>query len=204
MEYVKRTLKAMLLLASLPLFACSPPIKPLTCEVHLNSGNGGSIDVSRIDPNPALPFPDRPLHIFWHPPADGASMDLFVDYPKATLRDFGDSNGGRIQFAPGVSSNVKQFQALVSDESAQSLRFDADPDFGPEQGDFIFSADSSSGKGVTAMIKEGKSIKVVILKDGKSVASESFDTSATVGRDQLLAQARRLVEGADPRFCRPE
>jgi hypothetical protein len=204
MQYLKLVVGAGAIAMILTIVACAPSKKPLTCEAHLHSPDGGSIDVSRIDPNPALPYPDRPLHIFWHPPADGAGMDLIVGYPAATLQAFGTSNGGRVQFAPGISSRADQFQALFSADGSQTWRFGVDPDFGSDQGDFIISKGDSSGGAVSAALNDRKSIKVVILKDGKAVGSESFDTSATVGRDLLLAQARQLIERSDPRICHPE
>ncbi len=176
----------------------------MTCEVYLNTLNGGSLDVIRIDPNPRLPSQIRPLQVFWHPPADGNAMDLVISYRAAKLTDFGVPDGSRVKFAPGVGSSADQFQADISDGGSQIWRFRADPDFGAEQGDFIMLTDNPAGKAVTAAINSGKSLKVVILKDGKTIASESFDTSATVGRDRLLAQARQVIETTDSRFCRPE
>ena len=207
--------------------ACAPASakEPFTCEIHLNSLEGsGSVDVVRIDPNPKLPFPVRPLQIFWHPPiyssaaenspmnsaeahsamAAASSMDLIVGYREASLKDFGLSHGGRLQFPPGIGSSAGQFEAIVNDGGTQAWRFKADPDFGPDQGDFIFSADDPAGKAVTAAINSGKIIKVTILKDGKEMASDSFDTSVVAGRDKLLANVRPLFETLDPRYCRPE
>ncbi len=202
--------------------ACVPVKKPFTCKVHLNSLEGaGSLDITRIDPIPRLPV--RPLQVFWHPPvdaptndasmdasaaykaaADSSAMDLVIGYSNATLKGFGISDGGRLQFSPGIGSNANDFQAVVSDGSDKSWRFSADPDFTSEQGDFIFSTDDPLGKAVTDAINAQKIIKVVILKDGKQIASESFDTSTTPGRDKLLAQGRPLIESLDPRFCHPE
>ncbi len=180
---------------------CSPVKRePFTCNVHLNSASGGVIDVTRIDPNPKLPFPDKPLHIFWHAPADGAGMDLIVNYPAATLMDVGVSNGGRLQFSPGIGSSAAEFQAVFSTGDDKAWRFGADPDFSSEQGDFIISTNNPSGKAITEAINSGKRIKVVILKNDKVLTSETFDTSPTVERNKLLDQARPLVETLDSRF----
>ena len=184
--------------------ACFPLKQPQTCQVHLSSGGGGTLDVGVIDPDSKLPFKDQPLHVFWHPPIKGGGMDLVISYRSANLNALGTPTGGRTQFAPGIGSSASQFQALVSDGDAQVWRFGADTDFGSEQGDFIFSTNDPSGRAVISAIASGKTVKVVILKSGISVASASFNSSATSGRDRLLATARHIIETSNPRFCHPE
>lgn len=195
--------------------------EPLECHVNVSS-LGAAVDVTRTDPSPTLPFQVPLLQILWHPPTEdtspsdsanamtsfstwpnSAAMDLIIVYRGATLKALGVSTGGRLQFSPGIGTKAAEFQAVVTDGDNQVWHFDVDPDFGAQQGDFIFSTDDPAGKAVIDAINDGKIINIEILKDGKAAASETFYTSAIAGRDRLLALARPIIEASNPRYCRP-
>ncbi len=181
--------------------ACTPVKRPLTCQVQLSSGDGGMIDIAKFDPDRNFHDLVRPLSVFWYAPASGPGVHLIVSYGAATLKHIGAPDGGRMQFTPGPGTHAGQFKAIVSTDASHGWTFTADPDFTAAQGNFLFSANDPSGAAVTAAIAEGKTIHVIVLKDGQPVHWETFTTSGAADRDQLLAQARRIIDGADPKYC---
>ena len=97
-----------------------------------------------------------------------------------------------------------QYTALVSAGGTQSWRIEpTDINAWPHQGDVLFIEGKDSSNAMNAAVDHRESIQIAILKADQTVASEAFDTSATVGRDQLLASARHLIEINDPSVCQP-
>lgn len=177
----------------------------MTCETKFTSREGGGgLHIITFDPDPKATLPVPLLQVYWKPPQSGSTMEFIVSYGKASLNAFGATDGAYVKFAPGIGSRAAQFQAIVSTGGAELGRFQVGPDLGPGQGIFMFSADDPAGKAVLDAVNAGKRVDIAILKDGVKVASETFDTTATPARAQLLDYSRQLIETADPRVCKSE
>ncbi len=198
------------------LVACSPATKtksslslPMTCSVDLTSEEGGRLEVTKREPDPTLPLPLPPLQIIWHPPTLGSSVDLVIGYNGSSLEKLSYPSGGHVRFTPRGGLGGGHYKALMTSGSAQIWLFGStdvgiestDVGVSPKFADVTFSTDQPDGAAVMTAIDKGQHIRIVLLNEDKLVVSATFNTSATTGRDKLLAQARHLVETSDPSVC---
>ena len=63
--------------------------------------------------------------------------------------------------------------------------------------------EAATSKGIFAAVEAGKRIKVVILNADKVIDASEFETSATKGRDALIARVREVIARSDRHYCEP-
>lgn len=194
----------------------------ITCEIDVSSDSGGRLEVVTWDygpdtlkvmrANPAVHMMPSPATISWHPPSSSASVDLEFFYGGSDLSKLEAPTFATASFAPLDGVKPEHYAVTVISDDARPRHFTgAQTDFMTD--DMRMTLADASPAGFTNARSEENKISVLALSQSShtkvaitggdhDALSSEFDTSATKGRDQLLAYARHLVETQDPRVCR--
>ena len=199
----------------------------LSCEVVLSSAKAGRLDVTKVLlPPEQQRFVQEPGIIYstWSPPASDPSLALEIHY-DARDQDarIGDLSGIDIEFPRSGNIRPEQFSAQVIAEGVEPLHLDrVAAVIGSDRYVVVFDGDRPADRAMGHLLDRGARVRVVISRADNIVQSEMFegtkmnlvvsgppeavmaevvDTTAIAARNELFAQAERLIKAADPKAC---
>jgi hypothetical protein len=172
-----------------------------TCDVVVQSRNGGMLDVQ---PAPRTPgAPDSASQIVWRPSASGPQMELWVIYPAGPLTSLGEPSGLIIRFHTEADLAPDSTNLIVKSQNGRIWRFNGKMiEFGKDGAAAVkFDQDWTYGRGLLGAIADNQPLSMSVEQDTKVVGSETFALSNIDARDRLLAQARAALESSAPESC---
>jgi hypothetical protein len=200
-ERLKRAAIALALGLIGPALAHAADAPAKSCDVVVQTRNGGLLDILPAPRPPA--GPGGASQIVWRPPSSGPALELWVVYPPGTLVRLGEPSGLIVGFQTQPNLPTDGVMLIVKTQNGRSWRFTGKMiEFGKDgEARVKFDQDFAYGRGLLGAIADSQSLSMSVEQDNQVIASQSFVLTNIDARDRLLAQARAEVEGTQPGSC---